>query len=80
MLLGLASVTAAAQTVRTGLSPDISDTGTSLYPKPIPNNSILDFGVPALSRVGGTGLSSNTLNGAAPYGSPIEDTRIYFHG
>ena len=79
-LLGFACSPAEAQAVRTGLSPDASGAGTSLYAKPIPDNSILDFGVPAYAPVGGTGLSSSTLNGAAPYGSPIQDNRIYFHG
>ena len=36
--------------------------------------------VPAGAQVIGTGLSSSTLNGAAPYGSPIRDNRLYFHG
>ncbi|WP_428483845.1 copper resistance protein B [Rhodopila sp.] len=36
--------------------------------------------VPAGAQVIGTGLSSNTLNGAAPYGSPIRDNRVYIHG
>ena len=27
-----------------------------------------------------SGLSSDTLNGAAPYGSPIPDNRVYIHG
>ncbi len=80
VLLGLAATPAGAQAVRTGLSPGASDSGTSLYPKSIPDNSVLDFGVPAYAPVGGTGLSSSTLNGAAPYGSPIDDNRIYFHG
>lgn len=28
----------------------------------------------------GSGLGSDTLNGAAPYGSPIADDRVYIHG
>ncbi len=36
--------------------------------------------VPAGAQVIGTGLSSDTLNGAAPYGSPIRDNRVYVHG
>jgi len=28
----------------------------------------------------GSGLTSDTLNGAAPYGSPIPDNRVYVHG
>ena len=81
MLLGLAATPAAAQAVRTGLSPpDASDGGTSLSVKPIADDSLLDFGVPAWAPVSGTGLSSTTLNGAAPYGNPIQDSRLYFHG
>ncbi len=37
-------------------------------------------GFPARAQLVGTGLGSDTLNGAAPYGSPIDDTRIYIHG
>jgi len=37
-------------------------------------------GLPARAQVIGTGLGSDTLNGAAPYGSPIDDTRVYIHG
>ncbi len=36
--------------------------------------------VPAKAQVIGTGLSSDTLNGAAPYGNPIQDERVYIHG
>jgi len=35
---------------------------------------------PARAQLAGTGLGSDTLNGAAPYGSPIDDTRVYIHG
>lgn len=28
----------------------------------------------------GSGLSRDTLNGAAPYGNPIADSRVYIHG
>ena len=28
----------------------------------------------------GSGLTADTLNGAAPYGSPIPDNRVYIHG
>ncbi len=28
----------------------------------------------------GSGLGSETLNGAAPYGNPIADNRVYIHG
>lgn len=37
-------------------------------------------GLPAQAQGIGTGLGSDTLNGAAPYGSPIDDTRVYVHG
>jgi len=32
------------------------------------------------SQFFGSGLTSDTLNGAAPYGSPIPDNRVYIHG
>ena len=32
------------------------------------------------SRFFGSGLGSETLQGAAPYGNPIEDSRVYIHG
>ena len=32
------------------------------------------------SKFFGSGLGSETLNGAAPYGSPIPDDRVYVHG
>jgi copper resistance protein B len=34
---------------------------------------------PARAQVIGGALGSDTLNGAAPYGSPIQDDRTYFH-
>jgi copper resistance protein B len=34
---------------------------------------------PARAQVAGTGLGTTTLDGAAPYGSPIQDDRIYVH-
>jgi copper resistance protein B len=36
--------------------------------------------MPARAQVIGTGLSSDTLHGAAPYGNPIQDERVYIHG
>ncbi|MDQ6646966.1 MAG: copper resistance protein B [Pseudomonadota bacterium] len=36
--------------------------------------------IPARAQVIGSGLGPETLNGAAPYGSPIRDNRDYFHG
>lgn len=32
------------------------------------------------SKFFGSGLDSETLQGAAPYGSPIQDNRVYIHG
>lgn len=32
------------------------------------------------SQFFGSGLGSDTLNGAAPYGNPITDNRVYIHG
>lgn len=34
----------------------------------------------AQMRLFGTGLGSDTLQGAAPYGNPIRDDRVYVHG
>lgn len=36
--------------------------------------------MPARAQVVGTGLGADTLNGAAPYGNPIPDERVYIHG
>ena len=35
---------------------------------------------PARAQILGGGLGQDTLNGAAPYGNPIRDTRVYIHG
>ena len=40
----------------------------------------LAAGAPAWAQVIGTGLGSDTLQGAAPYGNPIRDDRVYIHG
>ena len=32
------------------------------------------------SKFFGSGLGSETLQGAAPYGNPIADNRVYVHG
>ncbi len=34
---------------------------------------------PAEAQLVGTGLGSSTLQGAAPFGNPINDTRVYVH-
>ncbi len=35
---------------------------------------------PVQAQLLGTGLGSSTLQGAAPYGNPITDSRVYIHG
>lgn len=36
--------------------------------------------LPARAQLLGSGLGSDTLHGAAPYGNPIRDDRLYAHG
>ena len=43
--------------------------------------ALLGLAAPAArAQILGGGLGQDTLNGAAPYGNPIRDTRVYIHG